>query len=116
QVNLVIMFWTRGKVEVILERHADEISHGILRLLHQLFFAGFLLAGLLQLRSLSRKRPEQKKRSIAALRKLLSFSCFPLSLSCFPRAPVFRSHGSLAIPNSGDVALIERINNGLPLF
>src|SRR5262245_58466517 len=25
-------------------------------------------------------------------------------------------HGSFAIPNSGDVALIERINNGLPLF
>jgi hypothetical protein len=26
------------------------------------------------------------------------------------------SHGSLAIPNSGEVAGIERINNGLPLF
>src|SRR5262249_30245747 len=61
QVNLVIMFWTRGKVEVILERHADEISHGVLRLLHQLFFAVFLLAGLLWFRSLDRKRPEQKK-------------------------------------------------------
>src|SRR5262249_47020230 len=63
EVKHVIMLRACGEVEIILERHADEISHRVLRLLHQLFLAGFLIARLLWFRSLGGQRDEQKKNA-----------------------------------------------------
>ena len=54
----MIVLGACGEVIVILERHTDQISDRVLRLLHQLFVAGFLLAGLLWLASLRGKRCE----------------------------------------------------------
>ena len=60
-VNLVIVVRARGEVEVILERHADEISHGILCLLHKFCVFVFLLAGFLWFRSPRVRCCEEKK-------------------------------------------------------
>src|SRR5262245_38767146 len=60
EVNRVIVLGARGEVEVILERHTDQVSHRVLSLLHQLFITGLACAGLLRLRSLRRQRCAQQ--------------------------------------------------------
>src|SRR5215831_1078334 len=63
EINHVIMLWACGEVVVILERHTDQISHRVLRLLHKFCVFVFLFVGFLWLRSLRGHRCEQKKNA-----------------------------------------------------
>ena len=52
-----------AEVKIILWRHTDQVSHGVLGLFHQFFFAGLLRAGLWSLRGLTRYRCQQENNN-----------------------------------------------------